>query len=50
VIVSFTARSSVKAEDDRMQAVIAAFEQATSEALAQLAANIVPPAPTSASP
>jgi cholesterol transport system auxiliary component len=50
VIVSFTAHSSVKAEDDRMQAVIAAFEQATSETLAQLAANIVPPAPTGTQP
>ncbi len=27
-----------------MQAVIAAFEQATAQALAQVAANIVPPA------
>jgi hypothetical protein len=33
-----------------MQAVIAAFEQATSETLAQLAANIVPPAPTGTQP
>jgi cholesterol transport system auxiliary component len=44
VIVSFTARGSVQANADRMQSVIAAFEQATAEALAQAAANITPPA------
>jgi ABC-type uncharacterized transport system auxiliary subunit len=44
VIVSFTARSAVRAQADRMQAVMAAFEQATTEALSQVAANIVPPA------
>jgi ABC-type uncharacterized transport system auxiliary subunit len=44
VLVSFTASSSVRAEADRMQAVMAAFEQATSQALAQVAANIAPPA------
>jgi ABC-type uncharacterized transport system auxiliary subunit len=44
VIVSFTARSSVRADADRMQSVMAAFEQATAEALAQVAANIAPPA------
>jgi len=44
VIVSFTAHSSVQADADRMQAVIAAFEQATAQALSQVAANIVPPA------
>ena len=44
VIVSFTAHSSVPADADRMQAVIAAFGQATAQALAQVAANIVPPA------
>jgi len=43
VILSFTARSAVTAQADRMQAVMAAFEQATAEALAQVAANIVPP-------
>jgi ABC-type uncharacterized transport system auxiliary subunit len=44
VIVSFTAHSSVQADADRMQAVIAAFGQATSQAMTQIAANIVPPA------
>ncbi len=44
VIVSFTARSEVRADADRMQAVIAAFEQASGQALAQLAASIAPPA------
>jgi cholesterol transport system auxiliary component len=44
VIVSFAAHSSVQADADRMQAVIAAFEQATAQALSQVAANIVPPA------
>jgi cholesterol transport system auxiliary component len=44
-IVSFTADSRVRAEADRMQAVIAAFEQATGDALSQLAAGItLPPA------
>jgi cholesterol transport system auxiliary component len=43
VIVSFTAHSSVQADADRMQAVIAAFEQATAQALAQVTANIGPP-------
>jgi cholesterol transport system auxiliary component len=43
VIASFTARSEVQAGADRMQAVIAAFDQASGEALAQLAANIAPP-------
>jgi ABC-type uncharacterized transport system auxiliary subunit len=42
VIVSFTARSEVRAEADHMQAVMAAFEQATGEALSQVTANIVP--------
>ncbi len=44
VIASFTAHSEVKADADRMQAVIAAFDQATGQALTQLAANIAPPA------
>jgi cholesterol transport system auxiliary component len=44
VLVSFTATSAVRADADRMQAVMSAFEQATSQALAQVAANIVPPA------
>jgi ABC-type uncharacterized transport system auxiliary subunit len=43
VIASFTAHSEVRAEADRMQAVITAFDQATGEALAQLAANVAPP-------
>jgi ABC-type uncharacterized transport system auxiliary subunit len=42
VIVSFTAESEVAAEADRMQAVVAAFEQATGEALAQLVARTSP--------
>jgi cholesterol transport system auxiliary component len=44
VLVSFTATSAVRADADRMQAVMSAFEQATSQALAQVAASIVPPA------
>jgi cholesterol transport system auxiliary component len=44
VIVSFTSRSEVHAEADRMQSVIAAFEQASGQALGQLAASIAPPA------
>jgi len=43
VIASFTAHSEVQADADRMQAVIAAFDLATGQALAQLAANIAPP-------
>jgi cholesterol transport system auxiliary component len=43
-IVGCSADGQVKAESDRMQAVVAAFEQATGEALAQLAACIAPPA------
>ena len=43
VIASFTAHSEVQADADRMQAVIAAFDQATGQALAQLAANVAPP-------
>jgi ABC-type uncharacterized transport system auxiliary subunit len=43
VIASFTAHSEVQADADRMQAVIAAFDQASSQALAQLAANVAPP-------
>ncbi len=41
-IASFTAHSEVQADADRMQAVIAAFEQATGQALTQLAANVAP--------
>jgi len=44
VLVSFTASGTMRADADRMQAVMSAFEQATSQALAQVAANIVPPA------
>jgi ABC-type uncharacterized transport system auxiliary subunit len=44
VIVSCSADSQVKAESDRLQAVVAAFEQASGETLAQLAACIAPPA------
>jgi len=43
VLQSFTAHSSVRADADRMQSVIAAFEQATGDALAQLTAAVVPP-------
>ncbi|MGA8709284.1 MAG: ABC-type transport auxiliary lipoprotein family protein [Steroidobacteraceae bacterium] len=39
---SFTAHSDVRAQADRMQAVIAAFEQATGEALAQISAGATP--------
>jgi cholesterol transport system auxiliary component len=42
LIVSFTAESQVTAQADRMQAVVAAFEQATGEALSQLAARTSP--------
>lgn len=44
IIVSCSADSQVKADADRMQAVVAAFEQATGDALSQLAARIAPPA------
>lgn len=43
VLQSFTAHSSVRADADRMQSVIAAFEQATGDALAQLVAAVIPP-------
>jgi ABC-type uncharacterized transport system auxiliary subunit len=45
VIASFTVRSEIRAEADRMQAVVAAFEQASAQVLAQMAADVVPPAP-----
>jgi ABC-type uncharacterized transport system auxiliary subunit len=45
VVTSFTAHSEVRAEADRMQAVVAAFDQATAQVLTQIAADIVPPAP-----
>ncbi|HEX4025519.1 MAG TPA: ABC-type transport auxiliary lipoprotein family protein [Steroidobacteraceae bacterium] len=44
VVATFTASSAVTADADRMQAVVAAFERATGAALAQLAAQLVPPA------
>lgn len=40
VIASFTAQSAVRADADRMQSVIAAFEQATGAVLAQLMSGI----------
>lgn len=43
VIASFTADSRVSADADHMQAVVAAFERATGDALSQLAASV--PAP-----
>jgi len=48
VIASFTADSRVSADADRMQSVVAAFERATGEALAQIAASI--PVPVAARP
>lgn len=42
-IASFTAHSEVQADADRMRSVIAAFDQATGQALAQLAADVAPP-------
>jgi cholesterol transport system auxiliary component len=45
VIVSFGAESSVTADADRMQSVVAAFERATGDALSQLAANVSVPGP-----
>lgn len=42
LIVTVTAHSTVRAEADRMQSVMAAFEQATGEVLAQLTASIGP--------
>ncbi len=44
VIESFAATSAVAADADRMQAVVAAFEQATNAMLAQLASGVAPPA------
>jgi len=44
LIISFAADSQVIAGADRMQAVVAAFERATGEALSQIAANISVPA------
>ena len=44
IIVSCSADAQVNADADRMQAVVAAFEQATGDALSQLAARIAVPA------
>ncbi len=43
VLQSMSAHSTVRAEADRMQAVIAAFEQATAEVLTQLTASLSVP-------
>jgi len=40
VLVSFTAESRVSADADRLQAVVAAFERATGDALSQMAAGL----------
>jgi cholesterol transport system auxiliary component len=41
-MVNFTAESQVRAEADHMQAVVVAFEQATGDALSQIAARAAP--------
>jgi cholesterol transport system auxiliary component len=43
VVASFTVRSEVRADADRMEAVVAAFDEATGRVLEQLAAEVVPP-------
>jgi ABC-type uncharacterized transport system auxiliary subunit len=43
VLESFTATGSATASADRLQAVVAAFEQATNAALTQLGARLRPP-------
>ena len=48
VVQSFTAAGAATASADRMQAVVAAFEEATNAALAQLGARLRPPASTTA--
>ena len=54
VITNFTASSTVAADADRMQAVVAAFQRATGETLTQIATRLAPPnppnPPTSPSP
>jgi cholesterol transport system auxiliary component len=45
VITSFTASSRVAADADRLQAVVAAFERATGDALTQIATNVSLPGP-----
>lgn len=42
---TFVAESAVKAQEDRMQAVIDAFQQATDQVLSQLIADSGPPTP-----
>lgn len=42
ILVSFTVESHVTADADHLQAVVAAFEKATADVLAQMAANIAP--------
>jgi len=44
VLQSVSAHSAVRAQADRLQAVIAAFEQATADVLAQLTASLAVPA------
>ena len=44
-VASFSADSAAAAQSDRMQAVVAAFEQATGEVLSQLAADAAPAQP-----
>lgn len=48
VLQSFTAAGSAVASADRMQAVVAAFDEATNAALAQLGARLRPPASATA--
>jgi cholesterol transport system auxiliary component len=44
VVSSFTVSGTAAADADRMQAVVAAFQRATDEALGQLTARLAPPA------
>ena len=48
VLASFAADSRVSADADRLQAVVAAFERATGDALSQLAAEVPVPVPATA--
>jgi cholesterol transport system auxiliary component len=48
VLASFAADSRVSADADRLQAVVAAFERATGDALSQLAAEVPVPGPATA--
>ena len=45
-LATFTAESRVRADSDRMQSVVAAFERASGEVMAQVAANATQPAAT----